>query len=376
MKIMFSVGEASGDVHGASVAAAIKKAAPDAELFGMGGGKMAESGVRIIYDIKNLGFIGVAEIIKKIPFFFRLRDTLAEAMKKERPDVLVCIDYPGFNMRLMKTAKKLGIPVVYYILPTIWAWHKSRGKDIARYADGVASIFPFEAKAYEEIGAPVTFVGHPLLDIVKASMSKEETRHTMGIPEGKRAILLMPGSRKQEVQSLFPVMLQAAEALQRQYDDLCFVVPRASTISLKMLTEQLEKAAIPYVITEGKQYDVMNVCTAAVAASGTATLETALMELPTVLIYKVAPLTYRLAQILVNIKMIGLPNIVAGREIIPEFLQDEATPEHVAGALRRLLDDEEYRNTMKLELAGVKTALGDPGAVSRVAELILTIAKE
>lgn len=376
MKIMFSVGEASGDVHGASVAQAILKQSPQAVLFGMGGDKMAQAGVRITYDIKELGCIGIWEIAKKIPFFFRLRDTLVEQMKKEKPDVLVCIDYPGFNMRLMKAAKKLGIPVVYYILPTIWAWHKSRGKDIAQYADKVASIFPFEAKAYEEIGAPVTFVGHPLLDIVKPKISPNEMRTQLGLKQDTMCILLMPGSRKQEVESLFPIMLTAAEELQKKDRSLHFLVPRASTIEKEWLEENISSFTLQATITEGSPYDVMQLCTAAVAASGTATLETALMGLPTVLIYKVAPLTYWLAQVLVHVEHIGLPNIVAGREIIPEFLQQDATPSHVEEALTKILTDKAYKEAMIQELGTVKTALGTPGAVSRVAELILSAAKE
>lgn len=166
MKIMFSAGEASGDLHGANLARALKQLAPDIELLGMGGERMKDAGVDIVYDIANLGVIGIGEIIRKIPFFFRLRDFLVDTMKKEQPDVLLCIDYPGFNMRLIKAAKAAGIPVIYYILPTIWAWHKSRGKTIAKYTDLAISLFPFEAKLYEDLGTNVLYTGHPLLDSV------------------------------------------------------------------------------------------------------------------------------------------------------------------------------------------------------------------
>lgn len=174
MKIMFSAGEASGDLHGANLARALKQLAPDIELLGMGGEKMRAAGVDIVYDIDNLGVIGIGEIIRKIPFFFRLRDFLVDTMKKEKPDVLVCIDYPGFNMRLIKAAKAAGIPVIYYILPTIWAWHKSRGKTIAKYTDLAISLFPFEAKLYEDIGTNVLYTGHPLLDSVHPSLSRHD----------------------------------------------------------------------------------------------------------------------------------------------------------------------------------------------------------
>lgn len=196
MKIMFSAGEASGDMHAAAVAAEIRRICPDADMFGMGGSGMARAGVRIIYDIQNLGIIGVVEVIRHLPLFFRLRTLLREAMLREKPDVLVCVDYPGFNMKIAHMAKDMGIPVVYYIAPTIWAWNKSRAKPIARDVAQVASIFPFEAEAYRKAGARVTFVGHPLADVVKPSMTKEEAMaHFHGDPEAKR-VLLMPGSRK------------------------------------------------------------------------------------------------------------------------------------------------------------------------------------
>lgn len=192
MKIMMSAGEASGDLHGGALAAELKKLRPDIELFGMGGSDMQKSGVRIIYDINNLGIIGVVEVVKHIPFFFRLRDTLKQAMIDEKPDALVCIDYPGFNMRLAHVAKELGIPVIYYIAPTIWAWNKGRAKKIVRDVAAVASIFPFEAKAYKEAGANVTFVGHPLADTVKPTMPREKALEYFRADPDKKHILLMP----------------------------------------------------------------------------------------------------------------------------------------------------------------------------------------
>ena len=202
MKIMMSAGEASGDMHAAAVAAEIKKLYPGTDIFGMGGADMRRSGVRIIYDIENLGIIGLVEVIKHLPLFFKLRSFLKEAMLREKPDVLVCVDYPGFNMKLAHVAKELGIPVVYYIAPTIWAWNKGRAKNIVRDVEQVASIFPFEADAYRKAGAHVTFVGHPLADTVKPSMTKEAAMAYFHGDPNKKRILLMPGSRKNEVAGL------------------------------------------------------------------------------------------------------------------------------------------------------------------------------
>lgn len=373
MKIMMSAGEASGDMHAAAVAAELKRIMPDADLFGMGGADMRKSGVRIIYDIENLGIIGVVEVIRHIPFFFRLRAFLEKAMVEEKPDVLVCVDYPGFNMKLAHVAKELGIPVIYYIAPTIWAWNKGRAKNIVRDVEQVASIFPFEAEAYRKAGARVTFVGHPLVDTVKPSMSFEEAMdYFHGNPDKKR-VLLMPGSRKNEVAGLLPVMIQAAEKLAEK-EECQFFIPRASTISKEMLLSIIGKTSLSIEITEGHQYDLMQICTACVASSGTATLETALMELPTVLVYKLAPFTWFLANLLVHVKYAGLPNLLLGREVTPELLQDRARAENIVSILLPWLQDEKARQKNIEEIREVRKALGSGGAVHRVAELIIKTA--
>lgn len=370
---MMSAGEASGDMHAAAVAAEIKRIRPDAEIFGMGGELMKKSGVRIIYDIENLGIIGIVEILKHIPFFFHLRDMLRQAMIDEKPDVLVCVDYPGFNMKIAHVAKTLGIPVVYYIAPTIWAWNKGRAKNIVRDVAQVASIFPFEAKAYQEAGAHVTFVGHPLADTVKPSMSFDEAMEYFHGNKEARRILLMPGSRKNEVTGLFPLMLDAAENLSKK-ENCQFFIPRASTIPKEFLLSFIGNRHISYEITEGHQYDLMQICDACAASSGTATLETALMELPTVLVYKLAPLTWFLANLLVHVKYAGLPNLLMGCEVTPELLQDKATAGNVTEILQKWISDESARQENIGEIKKVREALGSGGAVNRTAKLILETA--
>lgn len=375
MKIMFSAGEASGDMHAAAVAAEIRRLCPDAELFGMGGASMARAGVRILYDIKDLGIIGVVEVIRHLPLFFRLRDLLREAMEREKPDVLVCVDYPGFNMKIAHLAKTMGIPVVYYIAPTIWAWNKSRAKPIARDVAQVASIFPFEAEAYRRAGARVTFVGHPLADVVKPSMTEDEALTHFGADRDARRVLLMPGSRKNEVAGLLPVMLEAARRLHR--DMKCqFFLPRAETIPREMLDGMLANAPeLSVKVTEGRQYDLMRICHACAASSGTATLETALMELPTVLTYRLAPVTWMLAKLLVHVKYAGLPNLLLDREVTPELLQDRVTGGNIYTILHTWLTDENARQANIQGLREVRTALGEGGAVRRAAELVLRTAE-
>lgn len=375
MKIMMSAGEVSGDMHAAAVATEIKKIYPEAEIFGMGGIRMQNAGVRIIYDIENLGIIGFVEVIKHLPLFFKLLSFLKEKLKKEKPDVLVCIDYPGFNMKLAHAAKEMGIPVVYYIAPTIWAWNKSRAKNIVRDVKKVASIFPFEAKAYEDAGANVTFVGNPLADTVKATMTYEDAMKFFDADCEKKRILLMPGSRKKEVFDLLPIMLDASRELLKKFN--CqFFLPRADTIPCELLEEIFSKVPeVEVKVTREKTYDLMNICTAAIASSGTATLETALMGLPTVLLYKLAPITWFLAKRLVKVDYAGLPNLLLGREITPELLQDEVKTENIVNIITKWLNDEEKRKEIICDLKNVKVAMGDEGAVLRTAKLILETAE-
>ena len=376
MKIMLSAGEASGDLHGANLAEALKAVDSQVELIGMGGEQMRKAGVRIVYDIKNLGVIGIGEIIKKIPFFYKLRTFLVNTMKEEKPDALVCIDYPGFNMKLIEKAKEAGIPVIYYILPTIWAWHKSRGNVIAEYTDLAVSLFPFEAEMYKKMGTNVVYGGHPLLDTVKPSMSKDEAYSFFGLQQGKKTVLFMPGSRVQEVQSLYGKMLAAGKLLQDKVEGLQFMVPKASTIDRHMLEEAAREANLEVHIGEERVYDMMNIADAAICASGTATLETALMGVPTLLVYRVNVLTYWLSKILVHLDSIGLPNIISGHRIMPELWQDEVTPENIEAAVLPWLVDAAAAEEARHLMAGVRCQMGEAGAVRRTAEIISEFVKE
>ncbi|BBB91569.1 MAG TPA: lipid-A-disaccharide synthase [Methylomusa anaerophila] len=372
---MISVGEASGDLHGASVANALTLIEPDIKLIGMGGQAMRAAGVEIVYDIADLGIIGLVEVIKNLRKLFRLRDMLADVMDREQPDVLVVIDYPGFNTRLAKVAKQKGIPVVSYISPSAWAWGRGRAKEVAETVNKVAAIFPFEADVYKEAGADVTFVGHPLLDIVKPSMSKAEAYRYFGAQESRPIVLLMPGSRQQEIDKLLPAMLAACLKIVEKVPDCQFFLPVASTISREMLQNNIEPCQVPIVLTTDRSYDLMGIAGVAVAASGTATLEASLMGLPSIIIYKLVPLTYYLGRLMIKIPYIGLPNIIAGRKIMPELIQGDANVDNIAREAIRFLTDPAVRAAAGADLAEVKNKLGQTGAVHRVAELILEVAR-
>ncbi len=373
-KIFISAGEASGDLNGASVAAALRNIRPDIKLSGMGGEMMRAAGVEIVYDIADLGVMGIVEIAKSLPKLFRLRDFLADWMARERPDVLVVIDYPGFNTRLAKVAKRLGIPVISYISPSAWAWGRGRAKEVAETVTKVAAIFPFEADVYRQAGADVVFVGHPLLDIVKPSLPKDEAYRLFGADPARPVVLLMPGSRRQEIDKLLPVMLSAMEKVAESVPDCQIFLPVASTISREILQNIIDGYKLDIRLTAGNNYDLMNIGTVAVAASGTATLEAAIMGLPTVIVYKVVALTYLLGKVLVKIPHIGLPNIVAGRRIVPELLQGEATAANIARETLPIVTDPAVHGRIAADLADVRRRLGESGAVGRVAQVILEVA--
>lgn len=374
-KILISAGEASGDIHAAAVTAALKKIDSAIEVFGMGGDALRAAGGEVLFDIKDHGVMGFVEVIKKLPDLFKLRSDFARVMDERKPDCLVVVDYPGFNMKLAKVAHDKGIPVVSYIAPSAWAWNKGRAKNVAKIVDKVACIFPFEYDVYEEAGAPVEFVGHPLLDIVHPAMERAEAEAWAGKEAGHPLVLLMPGSRLMEIEKMLPTLLEGAKLLKKQLPEVQFAMPRAGTIPLELLQSKIKAAGLEIKITEGHNYDLFSVADLALATSGTVTLEAALCGLPSVIVYRTSALNAFIARRVINIPNIGLPNIVAGRQILPELLQEDFTPANVANTAVELLAPER-RPQLEANLAYMKARLGEPGAVNRVAQLILRIAEE
>ena len=375
-KVMISVGEASGDLHGASIAKALKELDPDIQMFGMGGQAMRKAGVDIAHDIADLGIIGFVEVVKNLPRFFRLRDELVALMEREKPDVLLVIDYPDFNMRLAPKARAQGIPVVSYIPPSAWAWRKGRAKSVAKLVDKIAAIFPFEAEVYRNAGANVEFVGHPLIDIIKPTMDKTAAYEFFQLDSQHSIILLLPGSRKAEIENLLPVMLKSAEKIMQLDPNCQFVLPVASTISREMLHNMIKQYKVKVKLTAEHTYDLMTIADSAIAASGTVTLEAAILGLPVVVIYKMAALTYFIGRLLVKIPNISLPNIVAGKRIIPELLQYEVNADNIAREAIALLPSTAAGKQAREGLRQVKQRLGAGGAVKRTAQVVLDAAKK
>lgn len=374
-KILISAGEASGDIHAAAVTAALKRIDSTTEVFGMGGDELRAAGGEVLFDIKDHGVMGFVEVLKKLPDLFKLRREFARVMDERKPDCLVVVDYPGFNMKLAKLAHDKGIPVVSYIAPSAWAWNKGRAKNVAKIVDKVACIFPFEYDVYKEAGAPAEFVGHPLVDIVHPTMERAEAEAWVGKEPGRPLVLLMPGSRLMEIERMLDVILEGAKLLQKQMPQVQFAMPRAGTIPLEMLQSKIQTSGLEVKITEGHNYDLFSVADLALATSGTVTLEAAMCGLPSVILYRTSAITAFIARRVINIPNIGLPNIVAGRQILPELLQEELTPAKLAATAVELLAPER-RPQLEANLAYMKERLGEPGAVNRVAQLILRIAEE
>ncbi len=375
MRVMISAGEASGDIHAGAVAAALKQIDSSIEVFGMGGECLRAAGGEVVFDIKDHSVMGFVEVVKKLPDILRLKRDFVQLMRERKPDVFMTIDYPDFNMRVAKIAHEMGIPVLSFIPPSAWVWRKGRAKKVAGFADKVACIFPFEYEVYKEAGANAEFVGHPLVDIVKPSMTRAEAEVWAGKDSSKKLVLLMPGSRLMEIEKTLPTLLEAGKLLQKQRPDVQFVLPRAGTIPLELLESKIKASGLEVRITEGHNYDLFSIADLALATSGTVTLEAALCGLGSVIVYRAAALTFFIAKLFVKIPHIGLPNIVAGRQVMPELLQDDFTPARVAEEAIKLL--EEPRNAqLHKDIAEVRERLGAPGAVQRVAELIIRMTED
>lgn len=364
MKIFFAAGEASGDVHGASLAREIKRIAPSTELLGLGGNLMEEAGVKLVRNYKNYNVMGVVEVIKNLRKILKLLDDLTEIIRAERPDLLVLIDYPDFNWRLARRVKKFGVKILSYIPPSAWAWRKGRAKDCAKVADAFISIFPFELPVYQDAGAKIFFLGNPLVDTVKNSMSKTDSRKFFGVNPSDKIILLMPGSRRQEIKLLLPEMLAATKLLDKNFK---FFLPVADNVENLINVSGFDVK----LVNSARRYDLMSIADAAIATSGTVVLEAALLNLPCVVLYKMASLNFLIGKLLVDIKYFSLPNILADEKILPELLQNDVTPQKISAEVIKILDN---RANVVKKLQSACEKLGEHGAATRIAKKILEIA--
>lgn len=371
--VLFSAGESSGDQHAANMFLELRKYQSDIQGIGMGGAKMAQAGVDIRYDSSSIAVIGLVEVVKHYGEIRRALKLMRKIISDERPDLLVCVDYKEFNFKLARYAKQCGIKVLFYVSPQVWAWRPGRVRKYGEVIDMMAVIFPFEMAYYEAENVPVRYVGHPSVDKVHARYSREEDLARFGLGQGQTVIGILPGSRANEIKRLLPVMLKAAEKIQADKPEARFLLPQADSISDALLEAYLRQSSVNIMTVKNQPYDVIQCCDAVMTTSGTATLEIALLTVPMVITYKLSPLTYVLGRWLVNTPFIGLPNIIAGKRIVKELIQYEATSENLAAEVNRILTDKAYADTMRGNLAQVKALLGMGGGSRNMAELAWTM---
>ena len=369
-RIMIVAGEASGDIYGADLVTESNKLATDIHFSGIGGTRMREAGVETLVDSSDMAVVGLVEVIKHFDVISSAFRKLKQILLDTPPDLLILIDYPGFNLRLAKVAKKAGVKVLYYISPQIWAWRQGRVKKIARLVDHMAVILPFEAAFYEKAGVPVTFVGHPMLDLVKVAIDRSAAATSFNLDPAQKIVGLFPGSRRNEIERLLPVIIGAATKLKERFPDIQFILPLASTLSNDDIIPQLKAAGLGVTTTRDRIHDMIRACDAVISVSGTVTLEIALVGTPMVIIYKLSPLTYQIAKRLVKVPNIGLCNIVAGETVVKELIQDDANSEEIATEISALLTNQSYHSSIVGKLGEVRSKLGRNKASARVAQLL------
>ena len=368
--VMLVAGEASGDLHATNLVLSLKKLNPDIRFVGMGGNKMRSAGVDLLVDSSTLAVVGLVEVLAHYPQLRSALTKLQTSVQTLLPDLLILVDYPEFNLKLATSAKKVGVKVMYYISPQVWAWRPGRVKKIRRVVDMMAVVFPFEVAIYQAAKVPVKFTGHPLVDEVKAKMSDKQARTHFGLDPKRKVVGLFPGSRKSEIKRLLSVVLDSAQMLLRRFPDLQFILPLAPGLNAHEINQRAKDRSIPLLLVENEVYDVIRSCDAIITASGTVTLQIALLETPMVIIYRLAPLSYWIGRLLVTVRQIGLVNIVLEKPVVREFIQHAATPENISNEISRLLTEKEYACEMRQALAEVRQRLGKGGGSDRAASLV------
>jgi lipid-A-disaccharide synthase len=377
--ILLSAGEASGDLHGATLCRALRELHPGVRLVGMGGPRMAAAGMELVADVSGHAVVGTSEALGRIPRLYRAYRLLKARLIKERPRALVVIDFPEFNLRLARIARRAGVPVVYFIPPQLWAWRRGRIRQMARRVSRVLAVLPFEEKLYRDAGVPVDFVGHPVLDVLPLDLDRAEARRRLGVDPVESLIGLLPGSRREEVERLLPPMLVAAKRLSAAGVARRFALGLAPAVDVAAVG-RLVKSAIdeggPRVdVFERRTYEVMAAADVVLISSGTATLEAALLGAPMVVCYRVSRVTEAVVRLLVKVRWCSLPNLIANRGVVPEVLQDELTGQRLAGEALRLIEDPAAASAQRAAFEQVRAQLGAPGVGRRAAQAVIETAR-
>lgn len=368
--IIIIAGDPSGDLHCANLVKELKKLNPDLKFSGLGGPKLKEAGVRIYYNIVSIAALGLFDVMKKYPAFRKIFKFLLKKIEKIKPACIIMVDFGGFNLRLAKKLQNK-FPIYYYISPQVWASRAGRVKTIKKYVTKMLVIFDFEKKFYKKYGIDAEFVGHPLVDLINPTLKKDEARKTFRLSDNNLTIALLPGSRRTEVKKILPVMLKTARIIKNELKNVQFLIVKSPHVEEIFYEDFIKGYHINLEIVEGKNYDCLNVSDFALVASGTATLETALMEVPFVVIYRMGLLNYLLYRPQVKVPNIGMVNIVAGKKIVDEFVQFGARPKRIANRVIEILKSKQKTDSIKKKLESVKSHLGASGAASRAAKIIL-----
>lgn len=369
-KVMIVAGEASGDLHGSFLVREMLAINPSLHFFGIGGNKMKEAGVRLLASSADIAVVGFSEAFSKIGPFIQINARIRKSMDQMKPSIVILIDFPDFNLNIVaRAAKKRNIKIFYYISPQVWAWRKGRVKQIKRLVDKMAVILPFEVDFYAGHGFSAHYVGHPLRDTVKTAFTQSQARLHFGLSEKKTTIGLLPGSRTAEVTKLLPEMMKAAQIISKKIPDTQYILPLADTLDEKTIAEIIAAFGISVKMVSGQTYDVLACCDLAIVTSGTATLETGLMGVPMIIIYKLSIFSELIARMIIKRQQIGLVNIIAGKSIVPELLQRDANGPRIASEALAILLNEEKKREIIAELNDIRTKLGDPGAARRAAQI-------
>jgi lipid-A-disaccharide synthase len=372
-KILMIAGEASGDLHGSHLVKELLSLDPSLRIYGVGGEKMKNEGVELIADSNKMAVVGITEVLLKLKSIYRIYRKLKNSLTADSPSLVILIDYPDFNLRFAREAKKKNIPIVYYISPQVWAWRKGRIKKIGRLIKKMIVIFPFEKTIYEKAKIDVDFVGHPLLDSIRSQFFREEAFQKFSLTSGVTTIGLLPGSRMNEVKRLLPPMIEAIPLISKQINPAQFIIPVAPGLDLGEVQNLVGSKRENIRVVENNIYDVMRISDVVIVASGTATIEAAIMGAPMIVVYRVSPFTYLLGKMLIKVKNIGMVNIIAGKTVVPELIQRDVTPEKITSAVVRILNNPFKREEIKKELSSVKEKIGNPGASLRAAQIIISL---
>ncbi len=369
-KILIVAGEASGDLHASCLVEQIRKLNPRIKFFGLGGEKLQKQGVELYCNIVELAVIGIVEVLKNLKKFHNIFKGLLKKVDEEKPDLAILVDYPGFNLRLAKELKKRNIPVIYYISPQIWAWGQKRIKDIKKNITHMITVFDFEEKLYKENGVNASFVGHPLTKSIKINLSKDEFMRKFGLDKDKLTLSLLPGSRDKEVKTLLPIMLGAAKLINRTLPHTQFIILRSTTVKEEIFNTIIKKYGLETRLISNMAHEGLNASDFAIVASGTATLETAIIGIPMAIVYKVSLLTWLFVKSVIKIPYIGLVNVVLQKNFIREFIQFDAKPKKIASYVCSTLNSQAEITKIKKELSGVKTLLSQKDASFEAALIV------